>query len=192
MPDPLEYQTPLPTGLNLRLYELPDGVRISRETVGRVALWREALIPGTALVVMPSIAIYSAWWAWRYWNTAQAFQVYGRVAFAVIIPILMVRVVRDAWQNAGIVTEIAITNATLYWRKQTLWGSSEHFWPLATVSRVSVDPLNRVLKVHRHRGTPLGAFAFHPMDEMNFAAHRLNIAIQAARARPASKTNENQ
>ena len=182
MAEPLQYQAPLPDGRNLRIQELEDGVRISRDAISTFALWREVAIFGAALLVLPALALYSFWWAWHYWNVASTPQVLLRIGIGIFILAAMVRTVPDAIQNAGIITEIAVTKDALYWRKQNLWGSRETFWPLSTIREVKIDPINRILKIHRFHGTPLGAFSFHPMPEMTAAAEVLNHVIARNRS----------
>jgi hypothetical protein len=181
MTDSIEYQTPLANGRNLRSHELPDGIRISRDAVSRGALWREVIMPAISIVGLPLAAAYAVWWSWHFRNFASPGQIAIPLVIAAVALVHLARVIRDSWQNAGIVTEVAVTNGTFYWRKQTLWGTSEHFWPLASVKLVKVDPLNRMLKVTRTRGKALGAFAFHPIEEMNAAAAELNAAIEKNR-----------
>ena len=186
MTEPVEYQTPLPPGHNLRFVEDADVIRISRDAVSAVALWREAIGAAVVILLLIGGGAYAIWRAPHWWPRVGfgPGSILARPFVAVGLLLVLVRVVRELRQNAGIVTEVAVTPQMFYWRKQTLWGSSEHFWPLATVVHVEVDQLSRVLKVRRQRGTPLGAFSFHSRAELNLAAAKLNQAIQRNKSLP--------
>lgn len=150
MVSPVDYQVPLPTGRSLRFHELPDGIRISRDVVSQAALWREALLPAFSVLILSGCSALAASQVVQHWRAARYTPVLIFAVGLLFLLYLLWWLVRETWQNAGIVTEVAVTKGTFYWRKRTLWGENEHFWPLAEVSRAVV--VNRVLKVHRHRG----------------------------------------
>ena len=177
MTNPVDYQAPLPQGRNLRFHDLPDGIRISRDRVAPSAVWREVVAAVVPSVFFPAAFVYVLWSLIRYWNSASSVWIFVRVLIAIAIPPLSVRLFRDLWQNAGIVTDITVTKSTLFWRKQMPWGAREYFWSLTTVRFARVDKANRILKVYRQRGTPLGAFSFHRLEELEAAAAALNHAI---------------
>ncbi len=155
MSEPIDYLVPLPAGQNLRYLELTDGIRISRDKVSRFALWREALVPAIAIPLLTAAEIYQIWLGMGYWISRQPNRMFVPVVFAILLPFALCRIIRDAWQNSGIVTAVSVTPEKLFWSKRTLWGSREHFWPLDSVKRADFDKFNRVLKIHRTNGPPL-------------------------------------
>jgi uncharacterized integral membrane protein len=156
MTNPVDYRTPLPQGRNLRFFETADGVRVSRDTVSRRALWREAIFMVIIFLLIAAVTAFQILWLFWHGHSAPSVLVFWHIAVLAAIPLIFLRVIRSAIQNAGIVSEIAVSQNTLFWRKETLWGTSEHFRPVVSIRLVDIDRMNRVLKVYRHRGVPLG------------------------------------
>ena len=181
MTQPVEYQTPLPMGRNLRFHELPDGLRVTREVVSRFSLWREALVPVLAVLalIISTAALLFVIGLVR--QTDPRWLLATRIGIVLVMLVPTAWIIRQSWQNGGVVTDIAVSKAGLYWRKQNLWGSREHIWPLNTITLVSYDPNNRSLKVQRLTGMSLNAFAFFRGDELDEAAIRLSAAIDMNR-----------
>jgi len=178
MTEPVDYQTPLPPGCSLRYHDLPDGIRITRDSVPPWLRWLGLFAGALVVLLMPGFFFYCAWWLLNNFRTGPTQTVIIRGFLVVAIPLVSVRFIRDLWLNSGTVTEIAVTSSTLYWRKCTLLGGTrEHFWPLSTVRFAKVDSFNRNLKVYRQRGKALSVFAFLRMAELEIAARRLNHAI---------------
>jgi hypothetical protein len=174
MPEPIEYRTPLPAGYQLRYDVGDEGVRISRETPRSALLWSEACAPLILLGASVAFCVF----IWRLPGrlnlppeNAKILHIVGYALFAG----WMYWNGRRAWQNVGIVVEIAVAGDTLYWRKQNVWGSREYFWPLSSIKTVSVQ--TRLLKVFRDRGPALAAFSFLKPDERAYACMLLNGAI---------------
>jgi len=181
MSDPVGYQPALPVGSRLRICELPDGLRVTRESVSRFALWREALVPALCAIVLIGAALFAARAIGRNvmdreWLLAARIGIFG-VAAA-----LLAWIIREARQNAGIVTDVAVTRAVLYWRKLNLWGPREYFWPLNTIVQVCYDPTNHSLRVHRVKAASLNAFAYISKVELQHAATLLHSAVARNRS----------
>lgn len=177
MAETIEYQGPLPDGYRLRYIVNENSVRISRDLAGNSLLWLEA---GAPLILLISFAIFAVL-IWR-WTDATRFPPASTIAVRIAgyggLLVMMVVNGRRAWQNMGIVLEIAVSQDTLYWRKQNIWGDTEYFWPLSSVRTIGVE--NRLLKVYRFRGPALAAFSFVKSNERAYAAALLNSAIQRA------------
>jgi len=92
-----------------------------------------------------------------------------------------VRALRDLKQNAGIVTRVEVRDGSFLWAKSTLWGKSEHRWPIASITQVRVK--NWMLKVERRPGFPLGAFSYRRHDQLVWLADLLQAAVSEAQAR---------
>ena len=181
MTQPVEYQTPLPMGRNLRFHELPDGLRVTREVVSGFALWREAIVPVVLVVGLIVSAAVLIFVIGAIPDVSRHRLLLVRIGCGVALAIPVVWIIRESLQNGGVVTEIAVTPAAIYWRKQNLWGYREYFWPLATIKSVSFDPNNRSIRIARPRGPRLNAFAYFRSDELAEAALRLNMAIDRSR-----------
>jgi hypothetical protein len=174
MAEPIEYQTPLPAGYRLCYVVGDDGLRISRESPSKTLLWSEACVPIVLLVGAFLLLILIR----QLPNRLNLPPVRARITLDVGYVVLVAWVFvngRRAWQNMGIVTEIAVAGQSLYWRKQNLWGTKEYFWPLSSIKRIGVQ--NRLLKVYRRRGPALAAFSFVKPEERDYASRLLNNTI---------------
>ena len=70
MSGPVDYQTPL-RGSICEYLSLRTGYGF-QDTVSRAALW-QAIIPAPCqIIILPTAAAYSGWWAWRNWAIARA------------------------------------------------------------------------------------------------------------------------
>jgi hypothetical protein len=184
MTEPIPYQTPLPSGMNLRFTPLPDGIRIARDTVSQSALWREALTPAIVLVIFLGGPIFFAWWLHENWATADMLHRIRGIFIIIAGPIGFVFLIPRMIQNVGIVTEVAITKGSFYWKKQNIWGEKEYVWPLQTIQHAYYKEVGRLLKVERIKGPALDAFSFHKPDELQLAVGHLNHAINWHRNNP--------
>ena len=184
MGDAVDYQVPLPDGRSLRFWQTPDTVRISRDTVPRSRLRKEALLP-VVMILLTALSLGVC--VWRLWHPSRLPIPGLPFVFVIIMAAVLVMfayIMRGFRQNTGVVTEISITRETLYWRKETIFGRREYIWPLSTVKWVEVDRFNRMLKIRRRRGAALGAFAIRRLDELENAANLLNEAIKLYRDGP--------
>jgi hypothetical protein len=92
---------------------------------------------------------------------------------------LFVYFVLDAWQNAGIVTQIEVAEGSFVWTKQTLFGTRACRWRSDRITAVrvqSVGTLN-LLRVRRRGGFPLGAFSRCRREEVDWAADAIRAAL---------------
>jgi hypothetical protein len=181
MSEPIEYQTPLPIGRNLRFHELPDGLRVTREVVSRFALWREAVIPVVCVLGLVISTAVMLLVIGLIRDVTREALLLVRIGASLVMLIPIIWIIRQSLLNGGVVSEIAVTRDSVYWRKQNLWGDREYFWPLETIKSVSFDANNRSVKIARTRGPSLNAFAYFRSDELADAALRLNMAIDQSR-----------
>jgi hypothetical protein len=179
--EPIDYKVPLPAGRNLRISRLADGsVRVERDTVGTVALLREAFLPLAAVVLALVVIgpnVYALTTSGRPWSEPLSIVRLFLIACAAA---WLVWILRGAAQNVGIVTLVTVGRDTLHWRKQNLWGPREFFWPASTIKAIRVRSgflVEPSLVVERRDGRALIAFAFHNVDELHEAAAALTSAL---------------
>jgi hypothetical protein len=181
MDQPVEYQTPLPTGRNLRYHELPGGLRVTREFLSQFALWRELLMPVFCVISLVGSGLFLVWNLEHRMSFDPLLMRPMRIGIFVVDGALLVWILRSYWTNAGVVTEVSVTREAVFWRKQNLWGSREYIWPLSAITGVQYDPTNRSMRIHRSRGTALNAFAYFPKVELLEVVFRLTAVIDQNR-----------
>jgi len=179
MPRPLPYQSPLPPGHRLRREQFDGTTRISRDVVSAGMLWREAISFIVTFSLFGGMFCLSIHWFFSRLNAPPGVLIFT-VACTVASGLLWVVITRFAWLNTGIVTEVAVSAESLYWRKQNVWGAREYFWPLDTIRSVAVESLS--LKIRRFKGLSISAFAFVPRGELDLVAAALNDAIASSRS----------
>ena len=173
-----------PFGLNAPVSTIPQGSRIvftphptggtfTREPATAAQMWREVLVPAVVLAILG---------AGLGWLVRRLLDVGWREHLLLVAGVaggswLWMRVLRDALQNGGVVTEIDVRDGSLHWTKQNLWGSSRRQWPLQDIRDVQVAAYyssgGAILKIHRRTGMPLGAFAGYSDAELQAVARVL-------------------
>ena len=184
---PLDYQSPrMPPGARLTFTEYPDGGKLDRGPATSGEMLREAMNAPVAFVFLGFLLCVGVWQSVRLWRRpGPPVLAVAMTGTCVVALATLVWTVRDAAQNAGIVTEVEVRGPSLWWSKQNFWGTRRREWLTADVESVYVGPFDRMLRIGHRSRISLGAFSRFPKTELDSAAALLTLAI--ARAKAASR-----
>jgi hypothetical protein len=183
LPPPLiEYANARPAFLGLYCSTDAGHVRVWRDPPARKLLVREFIMPLITFTILGGTLIYWVYLASEIHplTVANVFHRKPLLALAFLPWLgLLGYSVCDAWQNAGIVTEIDVGDGWFTWTKQTLFRTRTYRWKTDTIHAVRVRSVGtfNILKVQRHGGFPLGAFSRFRPDELQWAADALRAAL---------------
>ena len=157
-----------------------DGVTLTVDPPSRARVWREAWMPIAGFVVIAGAIALNLSFISRD-PSHQTAQGIVHIATLGLLAFLLVRMVIDTWQNAGVVTRIDLTGTALTWEKLTIFGRREVCWSAESITRVwvmSVPLLGAMLRINRRAGMSLGAFANHHAQDLEWAADALRQALR--------------
>jgi hypothetical protein len=188
--EPLNYVSPNTLAWRIECIAAPDGLTINTRPPTARMLWREALMPAIAIGLLGAVIFGALAHAWRMARSGNPADAAGWSLVHVVViagaALGLVISIRDARQNAGIVTQIEVRGREMRWTKRNRWGVRDYAWPAETIRDVTVVPAGLpnqfILKVLRRQGWPLGAFSFYPQTELEPVAAALRQALHAAGA----------